>query len=57
MMVREPWVAYCMNYEHQQRRQVLRDAELVYLGNEFEIGESDGEYRLAPTGEHFQEWD
>lgn len=57
MMVREPWVTYYVNYEHGQRRQALKDAGLIYLGNEFEIGDFDGEYRLAPTAEHFEEWD
>ena len=57
MMVREPWVTYCINHEHRQRREALKDEALIYLGDEFEIGESDGEYRLAPTEEHFEEWD
>ena len=54
---REPWVTYCINYEHRQRRQELKEQELIYLGDEFEIGEFDGEYRLAPTEEHFENWD
>jgi len=52
-----PWVTYCVNHEHQQRRQAMKDTELIYLGNELDIGGSEGEYRLAPTGEHYQEWD
>ncbi len=56
MMVREAWVTYCVNHERRQRRHALSHAELVYPGNEFEIGEFDGEYRLAPTKEHFEEW-
>lgn len=57
MMVREAWVTYCVNYEHQQRRQALRDTESVYPGNEFEIGDLSGECGLASTEEHFEEWD
>ena len=57
ILSKEPSVTYCTNEEHRERRQALRDADLIYLGNEFEIGEFDGEYRLAPTEEHFEEWD
>jgi len=57
ILAKEPWVTYCVNHEHQQRRQAMNDEELIYLGNEFEVGEFGDEYRLAPTEEHFEEWD
>lgn len=47
-MGKAPWVTYCINEEHRQRRQALKDEALIYLGDEFEIGEFDGEYRLIP---------
>ena len=57
ILSKTPWVTYCINHEHRQRRHAVRDAGLIYLGDEFEIGEFDGEYRLTPTEEHFEEWD
>ena len=54
---KEPWVTYCINHERQQRRQAIREQELIYLGDEFEIGEFDGEYGLVPTEEHFEQLD
>jgi len=51
-MNKEPWVTCCVNHERRERREAVRDADLIYLGNEFEIAESDGEYRLVPTRDH-----
>jgi len=31
--------------------------ELIYLGNEFDVGDFDGEYRLVPAKEYFVELD
>jgi len=56
ILSKEPWVTYCINYEHRQRRQELKDQGLIYLGDEFEIGEFDGEYGLVPNEEHFENW-
>lgn len=53
-MAKTDWVKVCVNYEHQQRRQALKDKELIYLGNKFDVGEFDGEYRLVPTEQYFE---
>lgn len=52
---KEDWVRICINDEHRQRRQALKDMNMVYLGNEFDISEVNGEYRLVPTTEYFEE--
>jgi len=31
--------------------------ELIYLGNEFDVGDFDGEYRLVSIKEYFEECD
>lgn len=31
--------------------------ELIYPGNEFDVGDFDGEYRLVPAREYYEEWD
>jgi len=54
---KEPWVTYCVNHERRQRRKAISDAGLIYLGDEFEIGEFDGEYGLVPTEKYFDERD
>jgi hypothetical protein len=46
-----------VNDEKRQRRKALRDSELIYLGNELNIGDFDGEYRLVPIEEYYEEWD
>lgn len=51
------WITYCINDEHQQRRQALNNRELIYLGSEFDVGDFNGEYRLVPTKEYYEEWD
>lgn len=56
IMAKTDWVKVCVNYEHQQRRQALKDKGLIYLGSEFDVGDSDGEYRLAHTKEGYEEW-
>lgn len=56
IMAKTDWVKICVNDEHQQRRQALRDKGLIYLGNDFDVGDFDGEYRLAPTEEYYDEW-
>ncbi len=57
ILAKAPWVNYCVNHERRQRRQALKNQDLIYPGNEFEIGGFDGEYRLVPTAQHYQEWD
>lgn len=52
IMAKTDWVKVCVNYEHRQRRQALKDKELIYLGNEFDMGVFNGEYRLVPTKEY-----
>ena len=56
-MAKTDWVKVCVNYEHQQRRQALKDKELIYLGNEFDVSGFDDEYRLVPTKEYYDEWE
>jgi hypothetical protein len=29
--------------------------ELIYLGNEFDVGDFDGEYKLVSTKEYYEE--
>jgi hypothetical protein len=31
--------------------------ELIYLGNEFDVGDFDGESRLMLAKKYFEEWD
>jgi len=31
--------------------------ELIYLGNEFDVGDFDGEFGLVSTKEYYDEWD
>jgi hypothetical protein len=31
--------------------------ELIYLGDEFDVGDFDGEYRLVSMKEYYEEWD
>jgi len=42
-----------VNYENRQERQAIRDADLIHLGDEFDIGEFDGEYGLVPIKEPY----
>lgn len=37
--------------------QALKDEELIYLGSEYDIAETNSEYRLIPTKEYYEEWD
>ena len=46
-----------MNDERRQRRRALKDRGLIYLGDEFDVGDFDGEYRLVPTKKYYEEWD
>jgi len=55
IMAKTDWVKVCGNCEHQQRRQVLKDRELIYLGNEFDAGDFNGEYRLVPAKGYYEE--
>jgi len=48
IMARSERVKFSTNYEHRQRRQVLRDRKLTYLGNGFDVDDFDCGYRLAP---------
>ena len=34
---KEPWVKVCLNDEKKQRRKALKDRELIYIGDEFDI--------------------
>lgn len=52
---KESWITYCINDEHQQRRQAHKDKELIYLGNE-DVGDFDGKYGLVSAKEYFGEW-
>lgn len=56
-MAKTDWVKVCVNYEHQQRRQALKDKELIYLGNEFDVGFFNSKYRLVSKKEYYNEWD
>ena len=56
IMNKEPWVTCCVNHEHRERRRALKDEQMIYLGNEFEIGEFEGECSSVPTQEHFERW-
>jgi len=29
---------------------------LIYLGNKFDVGDFDDEYRLVPAKEYYEEW-
>ena len=55
IMAKTDWVKVCINDEHQRRRQALKDRELTYLGNGFDVGDFDGEYSLVPTKEYYEE--
>ena len=57
ILAKTNWIRFCINDEHQQRRQSLKDRELIYLGNEFDVGDFNGEYGLVPTKEYSEEWD
>lgn len=49
ILAKTDWVKVCVNYEHQQRRQALKDKGLIYLGSEFDVGDLDSEYKLVPA--------
>jgi len=52
------WVKLCVNIERQRRRMELDDKVLVYgLGDRFDVGDFNGNYRLVPTKEYFEKWD
>ena len=56
ILAKADWIKFCVNDEHQQRRQALKDREVIYLGNEFDVDDFVGEYRLVPTKEYYDEW-
>lgn len=31
--------------------------DLIYPGSEFDVGDFDGDFRLMPTKEYYEEWD
>ena len=53
-MAKTDWVKVCVNYEHQQRRQARKHEGLIYLGSDFDVGFSNGKYRLVPTRDYFE---
>jgi len=53
ILSKQPWITHCINDEHQARRQALKDKELIYLSNEFDVGDFGGEYRLVSTGDYY----
>lgn len=57
ILAKADWIRFCVNCEHQQRRQAFKDKQLIYLGNEFDVSFFNGEYSLAPTREYYDEWD
>ena len=54
---KEPWIKACVNDEKKRRRQALKYSQLIYLGDEFDIGGFDGECRLVSTKGYYEEWD
>jgi hypothetical protein len=48
ILAKTNWTKVCINDEHQQRRRALRDRGLIYLGDEFDVGDFNGEFRLVP---------
>lgn len=54
-MAKTDWVKFCVNYEHQQRRQALKDSDLLYLGDKFDVPSLDGEYKLMHKKEGYDE--
>ena len=57
IVAKTDWIKFCINEEHQQRRRALKEGNLVYLGNEFDVGDFDGECKLVPTREYSKERD
>ena len=55
ILAKTDWVKFCINDEHQQRRRALRDRELVYLGDEFDVGDFSGEYKVVPTKNYYED--
>ena len=55
IMAKTDWIKACVNHEHKQRRQALKDKALIYLGNGFDVGDFDGEHRLVPAKGYYEE--
>ena len=54
---KELWIKACVNDEHQQRRQALKDSQCIYLGDKFDVGDCGGEYKLVPTKDYYDNLD
>ena len=47
IVAKAKWIRVCVNNEKKQRRQALKDRELIHLDDKYDVGDFNGEYRLT----------
>jgi hypothetical protein len=54
ILAKADWIKICVRDEKRQRRRAQKDKGLIYLVNEFDVGDFNGKYRLVPRKHIFK---